>query len=142
MIGQPELIILPLRLPVQVFSGVAPPRALLDALAAQRPVPVPGSSDGMAPPGVQPQQPPLAQSSPAYAANPPAAGQPPDDAPPSYEDAMAQDLGPVDGLRRDYADMPTELDGRPGRSSTSLEKTPGGDNDRLFPRSGPGQAPR
>lgn len=26
--------------------------------------------------------------------------------PPSYEDAIAEDIGPVDGLRRDYNDMP------------------------------------
>ena len=46
-------------------------------------------------------------TSPSMAPTPDQSGVPPyDDAPPSYEDAIAQDLPPVDGPRRDYAPPP------------------------------------
>ncbi|KAI9706039.1 MAG: hypothetical protein M1836_005445 [Candelina mexicana] len=65
----------PLRMPVQVYSGIAPPPALLSIMAESQ----------SAPPSFTP----------SFAA----AG----DAPPSYEDAMAIELAPVDGPRRQYA---------------------------------------
>lgn len=92
-----------LRLQVQVYSGIAPPQALLDALAAERagrrvpqsshrsheassPLPLPFEEiDALGPsPHSQPSQG-------SY-----------DDAPPSYEDAMADTLAPLDGPRREY----------------------------------------
>ena len=109
-----------IRMPVLVYSGIAPPEALLNAMAnhpttsqSQPPFPKQGSS--------RPQQTPP-QSAPA----------PPDipqEAPPSYEDAIADELGPVDGPRRDYAPpqqqpMPTGLGEKPGWG------------ERLFPDSG------
>lgn len=75
-----------IRMPVQVYSGIAPPQALLNAMASS----LPGASDEA--PQEAPQQPPP-QFAPSETAEEP---------PPSYEDAIADDLGPVDGPRRDY----------------------------------------
>ncbi|KAK0650832.1 hypothetical protein DIS24_g6465 [Lasiodiplodia hormozganensis] len=128
--GQDQLVVLPLRLPVKVFSGIEPPQALLHAMASAKPTlpqrkPVPGSAA----------IPPLKTGGPvmnaAAAAAPPyqtpmtpvdggSAGHGPapqgqyssghvenyEDAPPSYEDAVAQDMPAVDGPRRDYAPPP------------------------------------
>ncbi|CRL23288.1 Arrestin-like, N-terminal [Penicillium camemberti] len=101
---QPQLIVLPLRMPVRVFSGIAPPQALLDAMAAaslqpsssSKPKPQPslpaevGSS--------RPPMPPRPTGEPV----PVNSGDVYDDAPPSYEDAMGDHLSPVDGPRREY----------------------------------------
>ena len=110
-------------MPVEVYSGIAPPQALLDQMA-NRPT----------------AQPTRIHNHPAGFANGPptsvAAGQGqsdhvepspsdiPSDAPPSYEDAMADDLAPIDGSRRDYS-APSS-----GRDEKSR------DDDRLFPESG------
>ena len=117
----PELMILPLRIPVTVYSGVAPPLALLSAMAvragstplhpvntaAANPqgeiladvlVPTtstishPDQSDYPAQTGSFMPQPPPADSG---------------EAPPSYEDAIAEEIGPVDGPRRQYT-MPED----------------------------------
>lgn len=131
--GQDQLVVLPLRLPVKVFSGIEPPQALLHAMASAKPTlpqrkPVPGSAA----------IPPLKTGGPvmnAAAAAPPyqtpmtpvdggSAGHGPapqgqyssghvenyEDAPPSYEDAVAQDMPAVDGPRRDYAPPPVPED--------------------------------
>lgn len=50
-----------------------------------------------------------------------------DDAPPSYEDAIAEDIGPVDGPRRDY----NQPDVPPNASRLSDDWKPSG--ERLFP---------
>ncbi|QSS61975.1 arrestin [Histoplasma capsulatum] len=87
---KPELIVLPLRMAVQVYSGIAPPQALLDAIR-RTPSKASKASDDPPPkpprPEVAPTVPPVQDE---Y-----------DDAPPSYEDAMADALGPVDGPRRE-----------------------------------------
>ncbi|KAJ5273872.1 hypothetical protein N7478_008997 [Penicillium angulare] len=102
---KPQLIVLPLRMPVKVYSGIAPPQALLDAMAATT---QPSSASKLTsqptwptdnhtenPPPMPPRPagpvPVPADSTAAY-----------DDAPPSYEDAMADNLSPVDGPRREY----------------------------------------
>ena len=98
---QPQLIVLPLRMPVKIFSGIAPPQALLDAMAAasleqgkQKPQPsVPAEASDNRPP-----MPPRPSGEPV----PVNSGDAYDDAPPSYEDAMADHLSPVDGPRREY----------------------------------------
>lgn len=112
---RPELIVLPLRLPVQVWSGIAPPLQLLRAMSAQnrqhvnggalfgRPSePVPYDDTPVHPPST-----PIQEYSPTEAQvgsySTPNAADIPDDAPPSYEDAMAEDIAPVDGPRRDYS---------------------------------------
>jgi hypothetical protein len=101
--AQPQLIVLPLRMPVRVFSGVAPPQALLDAMAAASLQP--SSSK----PKLQPSQPAENESDrppmpprPSGEPVPVNSGDAYDDAPPSYEDAMADHLSPVDGPRREY----------------------------------------
>ncbi|PYI32819.1 S-antigen, N-terminal domain protein [Aspergillus indologenus CBS 114.80] len=96
---KPQLIVLPLRMPVKVFSGIAPPQALLEAIAANGNVkPTVSTSTRPAGDGLPPPMPPRP-------ARPPAPSNPEDgydDAPPSYEDAMADTLSPIDGPRREY----------------------------------------
>ena len=122
-IQQPQSIILPLHLNVEVFSGIAPPRELLDAMAEARAnvhrkssitkadvekaklqahdrkdsvssvPPTPVDPTGLDDAAALPAQQGTLQAEQPYA-----------DAPPSYEDAMASRLPPVDGMRRpDYA---------------------------------------
>jgi len=111
---RPELVVLPLHFPVQVYSGIAPPPQLLRAMAAQGRVYMPSSplfphlpsdmaasastSNSPITPIQETHQIPARTGS--Y--HPPSAEEP-EDAPPSYEDAMAEDIGPVDGPRRDYS---------------------------------------
>lgn len=116
-------------MPVEVYSGIAPPKALLAAMAdkppVKRPVPAPISRPSF----------PQSSSSQAPATQRPSSGQYapptadlPDDAPPSYEDAIADDLAPVDGPRRDYHHE------NPPAPVGANKKTAG--NERLFPDSG------
>ncbi|KAI9758702.1 MAG: hypothetical protein M4579_002877 [Chaenotheca gracillima] len=142
-----QVTILPLRIPVQVFSGIAPPEALLQAVGSQQragSVPVTPASTLQPPVSEKPPDTPTTPSYNSFPAQPgeasqnPAEGSSADIAPPSYEDAMAEEIGPVDGMRRDY-DMPSQ-------DNTSAEygsdqKTPGGfrrDSERLFPDNPPG----
>lgn len=128
---RPELMVLPLRLPVQVYSGIAPPPKLLE-LMANNPVPqptpaplfpkpadskVPYSPTESSAPSTPLHEPstPLHEinSYPApvgsYAAQ--QASDYPEDAPPSYEDAIADEMAPVDGPRRDYNLPSAEVQG-------------------------------
>ncbi|KAM5465459.1 hypothetical protein MferCBS49748_004915 [Microsporum ferrugineum] len=126
-----DLIVLPLRMAVQVFSGIAPPQALLDAMDGQpskgpipapvqgpgfgfgpgpgpgpghlppsqpMPGPGPGPSPGVINPDIPPPQPPR----PGPANHPMLTEDYEEAPPPSYEDAMADALAPVDGPRREY----------------------------------------
>lgn len=83
---------------VKVFSGITPPPALLEAVAASgqtkpaHPIPPPR------PVSYGPPIPPR-PSAPTAA---PVTGTADDEAPPSYEDAMAETLGPLVGPRREY----------------------------------------
>jgi hypothetical protein len=129
---------LPLRFTVQVYSGIAPPAALLDAMASR---PTPASN--------RPARPLSANTphtfDPAY---PPQLGTPgataAEDAPPSYEDAMADEIGPVDGPRREYSGVtnenaPSEVEEKGSHISAPTGEK--GDSGRLFPSSGPGPRP-
>lgn len=85
---------MPLRFQVEIYSGITPPAALLDAMATH--------------PQTVPPRPTAPTNAPTYdPAYPPqlgTAGAPAEDeAPPSYEDAMADDIVPVDGPRREYS---------------------------------------
>lgn len=89
-------------MPVKVYSGIAPPQALLDAIAAAAPHPSSKPTAGPSWPtsdeNGRPPMPPRPSTGPV----PANAGAVYDDAPPSYEDAMAENLSPVDGPRREY----------------------------------------
>jgi hypothetical protein len=103
-------------MPVDVYSGIAPPPALLAEMAkksdsssagirrATQPVPRPQSfsAASQAPPPFTSSSRP---SSTSAALRPPSSDVP-EDAPPSYEDAMAEELAPVDGPRRGYTQQP------------------------------------
>ena len=100
-------------MPVQVYSGIRPPQALLDATYSLP-------------------QPHVSLPSPATPSRPtPVFAPPPSDipleAPPSYEDAIADDLGPIDGPRREYS-QPQQPQ-VPGNSLSSEKST----RQRLFP---------
>ena len=69
-----------------------------------------------------------------------------DDAPPSYEDAMADEIGPVDGPRRDYSGVtnenaPSDVDDEKGARNSARRGEKSGYSDRLFPDAGPGRRP-
>ncbi|KAK5156450.1 hypothetical protein LTR04_005626 [Oleoguttula sp. CCFEE 6159] len=125
--GKPQQIVLPLRLPVQIFSGIAPPPALLAAMANAH------SGIHSVPPPPFPPRPASFPSKQSTEAQSPVqrlsldtqahqqqgtsqTPQPYEDAPPSYEDAIAQDMPPVDGPRSDYAPPPAEPDVELSRS--------------------------
>ncbi|KAF2662609.1 hypothetical protein K491DRAFT_585026 [Lophiostoma macrostomum CBS 122681] len=121
--GEDQLVVLPLRLPVKVYSGIAPPKALLEASIPGQPEKLkPGASLG---PPQQTQAPHTPVEHPGFSgpsAFPPAQGAlsgspqaPYDDAPPSYEDAVGQDLPPIDGYRGNYQPPPVQ-EGAPGFS--------------------------
>lgn len=111
---RPQLMTLPLRMPVKVYSGIKPPPALLRAIATSHPrPPVPLDASPRPPPmGSHPSfaHTPSSPSTPSYEQHSPQTGTlaspqqtiSGDDAPPSYEDAMADEIAPVDGPRRDY----------------------------------------
>ena len=127
---QPELTVQSLRMPVQVYSGITPPPALLAELAKRgglskanfgatqdattKPFSISSSSQ---PPPFSPSSANIASSSADTA----------EDAPPSYEDAMAEDLAPVDGPRRDYQ-QPLA-----GPLVSDSKRTGLFSNERLFP---------
>ena len=116
--GKDQLVVLPLRLPVKVYSGIAPPAALLQAMASSTGIAKPGLAPAAAALHLEPNvaMPHTPVDPPAFTANqfPPQQGAhlPPqnapgyEEAPPSYEDAIGQDLPPVDGYRGEYAPPP------------------------------------
>jgi hypothetical protein len=127
-------------MPVKVYSGISPPQALLDAMAA-------GGQ-------VQPTIPPSRPSRPSQETSepppmPPRPARPPmpinpedgyDDAPPSYEDAMAETLSPVDGPRREYNPPDASSTGRHVESGAdpSTPVYPGKDPEPRAPYSNRG----
>ena len=136
---KPELSVQPLRMPLEIYSGIAPTQAMLDQMANRRDRPTPPirpstgmpyTASNLRPPG------PANTASPGTLRPPvqqpgsdhiePSPSDIPEEAPPSYEDAMADELAPIDGPRRDYqaSNHPPNNEGK--QSST---------NDRLFPES-------
>jgi hypothetical protein len=148
---RPELIVLPLRLPVKVFSGIAPPASLLDALASQpapsHPLNDPVAFDSTSSSYDQPPPTPISptvtdQNFPARFGSVSQPIDPDEPPPPSYEDAMAEDIGPLDGPRRDYnppSDPPTSPSG--SSNSFASDSKSGGlrrhVSERLFPQNAP-----
>ena len=129
---KPELSVQTVRMPVEVYSGIAPPQALLDQMAG-RPSEQPATNHNLRPhgsvnaPSARPTPGPNTQGQSDHIE--PSPSDIPDEAPPSYEDAMADDLAPIDGPRRNYHQQ-TSLT-PPGSSGKGSAK-----DDRLFPESG------
>jgi hypothetical protein len=108
----------PLRLPVKVFSGIHPPAALLEAMQVKAPPKPPRPASDAAPayeptpagPGSSYMSPtegkPHGASSTSASASIDLPAPSYDEAPPSYEDAIASDLPPVDGPRPHYDPPP------------------------------------
>ncbi|KAJ5096314.1 hypothetical protein NUU61_005670 [Penicillium alfredii] len=119
---KPQLIVLPLRMPVRVYSGIAPPQALLDAMAAAtlQPSPSKPSSRPSWPTNEGSSRPPMPPR-PMDAPVPVSTAEVYDDAPPSYEDAMAENLSPVDGPRREYHPPDTSSSGGAMDSGTDAK---------------------
>ncbi|CAO2657936.1 Nn.00g071960.m01.CDS01 [Neocucurbitaria sp. VM-36] len=108
--GEDQLVVLPLRLPVKVYSGIAPPKALLEAGKLD-------SSTLNVPPSQQ--QAPHTPTTPTHGGfgtsgggfpgqplQPQGAAPGYDEAPPSYEEAIGQDLPPINGYRGSYQPPP------------------------------------
>ncbi|KAL8808186.1 MAG: hypothetical protein Q9182_000250 [Xanthomendoza sp. 2 TL-2023] len=111
---QPELTVQTLKMPVSVYSGIAPPDALLRAMAGSpSPITSPASTS---PISAHPPPSKLSASAephpiildPQNSHHPIATGQThpegtvEEDAPPTYEEAVADGIGPVQGARREY----------------------------------------
>ena len=149
--GKDQLIVLPLRLPVQVYSGIAPPPELLTARASSAAAPPPvstrekpsaaslASSASLQPPAA-PAYPHTPTEAPGFAGHqafPPQEGVPEpapheyDDAPPSYEDAVGANLPPINGYRGSYRPPPQAEGAGMG----------GGQGQRQQQEQGQGQAP-
>lgn len=129
---KPELTVQPLRMPIQVYSGIAPPQALLEQMASRPNRPAtqsPYTASNLRPPGSAnasspgPSRPPVRPPPSDHVE--PSPSDIPDEAPPSYEDAMADELAPIDGPRRDYSHASARTPTADGKGS--------GNNDRLFP---------
>ncbi len=144
---RPELIVLPLRLPVQVWSGIAPPPELLRAMSSrdpqqtnggpifQRPASVSTLDEVTTPTSETPTYDQHGPEARLGSASVPNALDIPDDAPPSYEDAMAEDMAPVDGPRRDYS-VP-EGDAQPAFNPDSKSGLGRRVSERLFSSNSP-----
>ncbi|KAF2638482.1 hypothetical protein P280DRAFT_551582 [Massarina eburnea CBS 473.64] len=122
--GEDQLVVLPLRLPVKVYSGIAPPQALLEA--AVKKVKRDFKAEPYIASNLQPQlqqQQQQQQQEPAHAQTNNARPQTPthqqglagatassppgyDDAPPSYEEAVGASLPPIMGYRGSYMPPP------------------------------------
>lgn len=114
--GEDQLVVLPLRLPVKVFSGIAPPKALLEAARTGNTgklnpgtLNVPAHNQSQAPQTpTTPTHSGFNHDGPAFGGSPmqPSPQQQPGgdfgDAPPSYEEAIGQDLPPINGYRGSY----------------------------------------
>lgn len=101
-------------MPCRVYSGIEPPAQLVEEMFKRQSeqrhdTPYNRPPVSAAPAASRPDA-EAGVPNPAPAYSPPAPGAvvggagpgEPEDAPPSYEDAMAQDIGPVDGPRRNY----------------------------------------
>ncbi|KAL6714042.1 hypothetical protein ACLMJK_008536 [Lecanora helva] len=130
----PELTIQPLKMPLEIYSGIAPPQALLEQMAgrpSQPPAQSPYMASNLYSPGSS-SRPPPGRVRPTAPQPPsdhvePSPSDIPDEAPPSYEDAIADELAPIDGPRRDYHQTPTQ--------SPSADEKNSGRGGRLFPDS-------
>jgi hypothetical protein len=101
--GRDQLVVLPLRLPVKVYSGIAPPAALLQAMKSGNipsKIEEPPSLPSGKPPPFSPTEGEASSSAPSQA--PPSY----EEAPPSYEDTVAHDMPPVEGPRSNYTHQP------------------------------------
>lgn len=134
---QPELLMLPLRHTVRVYSGIAPPQALLDAMGFSGPQTKYARPASPPSPGQPPPIPPRPAVAPVPVYEGIYEGQVYDDAPPSYEDAIADELGPVDGPRREYNPPDAPADGRTSGTDVKSPVGSGKDSERVFPNSGP-----
>ncbi len=135
--AQPELSIQTLHMPVKVYSGVAPPPELLARMYDQWPTRTLPSRPQSFPQttSLRPTQPPRIYQQPSQSSQFVAGGPQafPEDAPPSYEDAIADGIGPVDGPRRGYQqNMQNALLGAGGGKGSGEV----GQDERLFPESG------
>lgn len=102
------MVILPLRLPVRVFSGVAPSPSLLAAMAnsSNNAPALPARRERLnvnplANASVPPSSSTAVQSS-TEGPSASSASASYEEAPPTYEDAIAEDLPPIYGPRRNY----------------------------------------
>lgn len=113
-------------MPVKVYSGIAPPQALLDSMhpGQAKPTEPQPTQPSEAPQPTGPGRPPMPPR-PAESAAP--AAEEDDIAPPSYEDAMAEVLSPLDGPRHEY--NPPAAPEEPGADDKS-SVPPGPEHER------------
>ncbi|KAL4792744.1 hypothetical protein BDV19DRAFT_368079 [Aspergillus venezuelensis] len=119
-----QLIIIPLRMPVRVYSGITPPPALLEAMAAKpdnKPkMPAHSPRHSREEDSDRPPMPPR----PTVAPPPVNPEDIHDEAPPSYEDAMAETLSPLEGPRREYYPPDASSSRSPVEARTGADAKP------------------
>ncbi|KAL4961234.1 arrestin (or S-antigen), N-terminal domain protein [Aspergillus stella-maris] len=119
-----QLIIIPLRMPVRVYSGITPPPALLEAMAAKpdnKPkMPAQSPRHSREEDSDRPPMPPR----PTVAPPPVNPEDIHDEAPPSYEDAMAETLSPLEGPRREYYPPDASSSRSPVEARTGADAKP------------------
>lgn len=134
---QSQLIIIPLRVPVRVYSGITPPPALLEAMATNMQAKETKEKQPTHPP---PRSPPSSPQRPQRqdTQRPPIPPRPAvaptvnlddgyDEAPPSYEDAMAETLSPLEGPRREYCPPDASSSTRPRVETGADARSPAGE---------------
>jgi hypothetical protein len=101
---------------VEVDSGISPPTAILDAMASRPTASITAS------------QPSRVAHDPAYPPQLGTAGADEVDAPPSYEDHVADEIAPLEGVTRHYSGVTdvnsTGVDDAGGSRSEDLEDEP------------------
>lgn len=118
---QPQTISLPLRFQIEIYSGVSPPPALLNAMASRPTVPAQRPQAARPPAAAASAQAPRPTYDPVYPPQLTTSTVPEDDAPPSYEDAIADDITPVDGPRREYSGV-TDVNAPPMDQKAPLRR--------------------
>ena len=107
-------------MPLKIFSGIKPPEALISEMSKKQGVEDPSKLGVTSPVTPSSYKPPASpQSGAPLPARRPSAqgvdiagfGDIPADPPPSYEDAMAEDLAPADGPRSEYEQTGITNDG-------------------------------
>lgn len=121
-----QAIILPLRFQIEIYSGISPPTALLNAMSSRRTASASRPSASRPPATAAGRPAPKPVYDPVYPPQLTTSSVPEDDVPPSYEDAMADDIAPVDGPRREYSGVTDVNAPTMDEKAPRYSATPGG----------------
>ena len=121
-----------LHMPLKVYSGIAPPPEISSRMSDQWPTQGQAQPLGSQPPSftqTPSSRPPQQFHQPSHTIPMPHSS--PEDAPPSYEDVIADDIRPQDGPRGEQSLDSHRHPGRPSTNENGDKKS--GRDERLFP---------